>query len=127
MRRVGTQPGHGGIPPDGDCLQGVAAQPSRTPIPLPPPTFTQAGFSASDNTRGHVWSGGRLTTAPWGRVGHSSPFGNQVFPDTRLQRLDTPVKTRQNLFEKHVGLLEETETRKGEFLGHARRIHAGLL
>ena len=66
---------------------------------------------------------------PWRRERESrlTVSGNHVFPDTRLWDLDTPVKTRQNLFEKHVGLLEETETRKGEFLGHARRIHAGLL
>jgi hypothetical protein len=36
------------------------------------------------------------------------------------------VKARHNLFGKHVGLLRETETSKREFLGHARRLHAGL-
>jgi hypothetical protein len=55
-----------------------------------------------------------------------SPDGKQVVSDTGLDPLATPVQTRQNMFETHVGSLEETETRQGEFLGHARGVHAGL-
>jgi hypothetical protein len=32
--RAWTQPGHGGLPPDGDRLDAVAAQPSRTVVYL---------------------------------------------------------------------------------------------
>ena len=49
------------------------------------------------------------------RKSRRRPVGNQVFPETEAQRLDTPTSTRQNQFEKHVGLLRETETSKGEF------------
>jgi hypothetical protein len=59
-------------------------------------------------------------------MGHCGLFGKQVFTDTGLRCFDTPVKTRQNTFDKHVGLLGETETRQGEFLGHACGVHAGL-
>ena len=54
------------------------------------------------------------------------PVGNQVFPDTGAQCLDTLLKSRQNMFEKHVGLLGLAETRLEEFLGHARGVYAGL-
>ena len=57
-------------------------------------------------------------------MGHGCLFGNQVFPDRCKEGLDTPLQTRQNLFEKHVGLLRETEMRQEEFLGHARGVHA---
>ena len=64
---------------------------------------------------------------PWlSPQAHTQVYGKHVFPDTRLWDLDTPVKTRQNLFEKHVGLLRETETSKREFLGYARGVYAGL-
>ena len=59
-------------------------------------------------------------------MGHGGPFGNQVFSDMWSEDLDTSIQIRHNLFEKHVGLLKETETKKGGFLGYARGVHASL-
>ena len=56
----------------------------------------------------------------------TTKLGGMWFLDTRPWGLDTLVKTKQNVFEKHVGLLKEAETKKGGFLGYARGVHAGL-
>jgi len=56
----------------------------------------------------------------------TTKLGGMWFLDTRPWGLDTLVKTKQNVFEKHVGLLGLTETRQREFLGYARGVHAGL-
>ena len=51
---------------------------------------------------------------------------NQVFPDTGLDMLDTPGKTRQNLSEKLCRIMEAYRKGIEGFSGHASWLHAGI-